>query len=90
MVGNIGGIKDRSVSHSRSVLHENSNMMSVDIKKSQVSGHEEYYDKKNLDARTATMNPQMRQTLFARITGGKSLSMANSMGAGKTLASTAN
>jgi len=66
-------------------------MMSVnDAKRSQHSGHEEYYDKKNLDARTATMNPQMRQTLFARITAGKSLSMAGSLGAGKTMASTAN
>jgi hypothetical protein len=66
-------------------------MMSVDMKKSTASGaHEEYYDKRNLDARTATMNPQARQTLFARITGGKNFSMGGSLNAGKTLASTAN
>lgn len=58
LVGNIAGMKDRSVSHSRSVLHENSNMMSVDMKQSTKSGaNEEYFDKKQLDARTATMNP---------------------------------
>lgn len=30
LVSNVMMAKDRSVSHSRSVLHENSNMMSVD------------------------------------------------------------
>lgn len=83
-------MKDKSVSHSRSVLHENSHMMSVDMKKSTHTGDEqEVYERRNLDARAHTMGPTARQSLFARITGGKNFSM-NSLGGGKTMASTAN
>lgn len=78
-VRNVKGMNDRSVSGTQSLLHENSNFMSMDKKTSIQSdphgaGHGGGADR---GANMASMKTggdmgMVRQTLFQRITGGKS------------------
>jgi hypothetical protein len=71
-----GGMNDgRSVSHSRSLMHENSNFMSMD-KKSLISHGQGDNGNTNAAGNGGTMMSMgniglARQTLFSRITAGK-------------------